>query len=99
MNKDLDKILKGLEKNYNVQKASKITEAEYIKTDVFPLDYVLGRGIYIGEGGHRIEFFGAESSGKSTFSLCVVKKYQELGKTCVFMDAENSYEEFPFYSL
>ncbi len=92
-NKELDKILKGLEKNYNVQKASKIAEAEYIKTDIFPLDYVLGKGIYVGDGGHRIEFFGAESSGKSTFALQVVKKYQELDKTCVYIDTEMSYDK------
>lgn len=91
-NKKLDRLLTSLEKNYNVQKASEIKREEPIRTGVFPLDYVLSGGIYQGEGGHRIEFFGAESSGKTTFALHIIKKYQELGKTCVFLDAENSYD-------
>ena len=93
MNKKLDKLLKELEKNYNAKKATKITEDEIIRTGVYPLDYVLSGGIHQCEGGHRIEFMGAESSGKTTFALYIIKKYQELGKTCVFIDAENSYDK------
>jgi len=93
MNKKLDKLLKELEKNYNAKKANKIVEDEIIRTGIYALDYVLSGGIHQCEGGHRIEFLGAESSGKTTFALHIIKKYQELGKTCVFIDAENSYDK------
>ncbi len=93
MNKKLDKLLKELEKKYNAKKATQIVEDEIIRTGIYALDYVLSGGIHQCEGGHRIEFLGAESSGKTTFALHVIKKYQELGKTCVFIDAENSYDK------
>jgi len=90
-NEKLNKLLNQLEKDYAIQKASDIKDTEVIYSGVFALDYVLG-GIKIGNGGHFIEFFGAESSGKSTFALHVIKSFQEQGKTCVWIDAENSYD-------
>lgn len=89
----LDKILQSLEKNYNAKKAKDIKKDEIISTGIFPLDYVLSGGIHLGEGGHRIEFFGAESSAKTTFALHVIKQFQKKDKICVFMDAENSYDK------
>ena len=91
-NANLNKLLRELEKNYNIKKASEVEPEQILRTGIYPLDYVLSGGIHICEGGHRIEFFGAESSGKTTFALHIIKKYQEEGKTCVFMDAENSYD-------
>lgn len=94
MSKDKIKdLLNDLEKNYNVKKANDIEKDEVVSTGVFPLDYVLSGGIHVCEGGHRIEFFGAESSCKTTFALHIIKKFQQEGKTCVFMDAENSYDK------
>jgi len=94
MSKDkLKKLLNQLEKNYNVKQASKTEQDEIIRTGIYPLDYVLSGGIRQNNGGHRIEFFGAESSGKSTFALHIIKKYQELGKTCIYIDAEHSYDK------
>jgi recombination protein RecA len=86
-------LLNELEKNYNVKKAGDIEKDEVISTGLFSLDYVLSGGIHICEGGHRIEFFGAESSCKSTFALHIIKKFQQEGKTCVYIDAENSYDK------
>lgn len=91
-NKKLDKLLTQLEKDYNVQKASSVRAEAIRRTGVYSLDYVLDGGIRVAGGGHRIEFFGAESSGKTTFALHVIKKYQEEGKTCVFIDGEESYD-------
>ena len=92
-NKDkLNRLLKELQKNYKVKRASEIVDDEKIRTGIYALDYVLSGGISQCEGGHRLEFFGAESSGKTTFALYVIKKYQELGKTCIFIDGENSYD-------
>ena len=88
--KNLDRILKELEKNYSAKKASNIEPTEVISTGIFALDYVLGEGIKAGEGGHLIEFFGGESSGKSTFALHTVKEFQKKGKICAWIDAENS---------
>jgi recombination protein RecA len=93
MSENLDKILRELEKNYNVKKAKDIEKDEVLSTGVFPLDYVLSGGIHLCEGGHRIEFFGAESTAKTTFALHVVRRFQEEGKICVYMDAENSYDK------
>jgi len=92
-NKKLDKLLNELNKNFKVKRASEVVNEEKLRTGIYALDYVLDGGISQCEGGHRIEFFGAESSGKSTFALHVIKKYQELGKTCIYIDAENSYDQ------
>jgi len=92
-NKELSKLLNELEKNYNVQKGTDIDKMEIISTGIFALDFVLGNGgIPICQGGSTIEFFGAESSGKSTFSLHVIKQFQKQGKLCAYIDAENSYD-------
>lgn len=92
-NEKLDKILKELEKNYNVKKAKDVIEENAISTGLFPLDYVLSGGIHICEGGHRLEFFGAESSCKTTFALYIIKQFQSEGKICAFLDVENSYDK------
>jgi len=92
-NKDISNLIKELQKsNYNVKRGSEIEKDDIIRTDIFALDYVLGGGIPVGEGGWRAEFFGPESSCKTTFALLIIAKYQKLGKTCVFIDAENSYD-------
>ena len=92
MSKNIDKLIKEF-KDYNIKKASELQEDPKITTNIFPLDYVLGGGIAQCAGGHRIEFFGAESTAKTTFALHTIKKYQELDKTCVFIDLENSYDK------
>jgi len=88
MNKDLDKKLKDLEKNFGLKRASTQKEVETIRTGIYALDYVID-GIKLCEGGHKLEFYGNESSGKTTFALKVVKKFQELGKTCVWVVSES----------
>jgi len=86
-------LIKELQKQgYNVKKASEVIEEPKIRSGIFPLDYLLSGGISQCEGGHRIEFWGGESTGKTTFCLHIIKQYQKLGKTCVFVDAENSYD-------
>jgi len=91
-NNKLDKILGQLEKKYAVKKASDIEKTELIRTGIYPLDYVLSGGFRVCDGGHCVEFFGGESSGKSTFALYTVKKFQEEGKVCAIVDAENSFD-------
>lgn len=88
----LEQILSQLEGDYSVKKAKDLTPEGKMKTGVFALDYILSGGITNCLGGHRLEFFGAESSCKTTFVLHIVKKFQEEDKTCVFIDGENSYD-------
>ena len=77
---------------YDLRMASDIKSGSKLKTGIFALDYVLDGGIYQGEGGHRIELYGRENSGKTTFTLALIKKYQEEGKKCVFINGEGSYD-------
>lgn len=87
MNKieDLKKTLS--KEGYNVKTSKELKSNEKILTDNFILDYIIDGGI---GKKHRIEFWGKESSGKSLFALLTVKKYQELGKVCVWIDVEHS---------
>jgi len=91
---NLKQLQKELErKGYNIKFASEIKEEQKIRTGVFALDYVLGGGISLCEGGHRIELYGAESTAKTTLALQVAKKYQELNKLSVFINAEKDYDK------
>jgi len=93
MNK-IEQIKKELIKaGFDMKRASEIKEDPKVRTGLFALDYVLGGGIAQCEGGHRIEFWGGESTGKTTFALHIVKKYQELTKVCAFINAEKSYDK------
>ena len=91
--KKIEQLVKELSKEGHIVKLAKdLRKTEKIRTGVFALDYVLDGGISQCEGGHRLEFWGAESSGKTTFALLTIKKYQELEKICVFIDVERSYD-------
>lgn len=88
-NKDLDKKLSDLEKNFGLVRGSSNDKVyEIIRTGVYALDFVLDR-IKIIEGGHLIEFYGKESSGKTSFALKTVAKYQSLNKICVWIVSES----------
>lgn len=82
-----------IKEGYNIQKGNEIENNSKLRTGIFALDYVLDGGISLVEGGHRIEFYGAESSGKTTFALYLIKCYQDAGKTCLFVDGERSYDK------
>lgn len=86
--------LDALEKEFGLKKASSLKSVETIRTGIYALDYVLSNGIKLCEGGHKIEFSGRESSGKTSFALYIVKKYQELGKTCVWLVSESFHENW-----
>jgi len=91
-NEKIDKLLTKYEKKYSTQKASDIVVEPKIRTGVYALDYVLDGGISQYSGGHIMEFYGGESSGKTTFCLHVMKQYQKLNKTCAYISAESSYD-------
>jgi len=79
-------------KGYNIKMASEVIDLPKQRTGIFAIDEILSGGISQCEGGHRIEFWGGESSGKTTFCLHIIKEYQKAGKSCVFVDAEDNYD-------
>lgn len=92
VNKDFQHYIKELEKTYNVKRASDIKIEPKIRTGIYALDYVLDGGIAQCEGGHKIEFCGKESSGKTLMALKIISKFQSLNKNCIYLNVENSYD-------
>ena len=76
---------------FNLRLASEMKVEPKIRMGIFAFDYVTS-GIFQGEGGHRLEFFGPENSGKTTFAYFMIKKFQSLSKKCVFINGEQSYD-------
>jgi len=92
--KDLNDKLSQLEKNFGLKRASSQKNVEFIRTGIYSLDYVLDGGLQLVEGGHKIEFYGKESSGKTTFAQKVVAKYQKLDKVCVWVVSESFHKDW-----
>lgn len=91
---DLDEILNKLVKKYGPSLATsandiKAVEYERASTGSFALDLELGGGLPF---GRIVEFFGKESSGKSTMALKVVASVQKMGKRAVWIDVEHSFD-------
>ena len=60
-----------------------------IPLSLLSLNAALGGGV---PTGRIIEVFGQESSGKTTLSLSIIAKFQTLGKSCVFVDTEHTFD-------
>jgi len=84
-----------LTKKYGDGVVIKSTDApakiESIKTDCYAIDQLLGCGGL--PRGRIIEVFGQESSGKSSVCLYFASRVQKQGGTCVYIDAENAYDQ------
>lgn len=93
MSKDLDKRLSEIEKQFGLKPASTIKKVDTIRTGVYGLDYVIDE-IKLVEGGHKLEFYGKESSCKTTFALKVVAKYQRLDKIVVWVVSESFHKDW-----
>lgn len=93
-NPELDNQLKELERKYGMKKASEIIIEPKIRTGLYAFDYVLSGGIAQCEGGYRLELSGREGSGKTTFAMRVVAKFQELDKSTMWINAENNYDKY-----
>jgi recombination protein RecA len=89
-NTEFNRTMKELERKYSMKPASEIVIEPKIRTGVYAFDYVLSGGIAQCEGGCKIELYGRESSGKTTLAMKVVAKFQELGKSCIWINAENN---------
>ena len=90
MKAEIKKLLQELQKKeLPIKIAKDVLTENKTKTGVFALDWVIDRGL---GNKHRIEFWGKESSGKTTFALKLIKRYQELDKITILMDAEHSFD-------
>ncbi len=91
--KNLDQVLKDIEKQFGKGAVMKLGDNEQREIDVTPsgslaLDVALGIGGY--PQGRIVEIFGPESSGKTTFALHAIAEAQKSGGTVAFIDAEHS---------
>jgi recombination protein RecA len=86
-----DLQMKELERKYSMKPASDIVIEPKIRIDdVYAFNYVSDGGVCQAEGGHKIELYGPESSGKTTMAMRIVAKFQKLGKSTIWINAENS---------
>ena len=89
----LDRAIAQIEKQYGDGSIMKMDESQHRKIDGIPtgalsLDIALG-----GSGiprGRVVEFYGPESSGKTTLALHVVANAQKTGGVAAFIDAEHA---------
>ncbi|MBN1818084.1 MAG: recombinase RecA [Sedimentisphaerales bacterium] len=92
-NTALDRAIAQIEKQYGAgsimkMDESKIAAIEGISTGALSLDIALGgRGV---PRGRVCEFFGPESSGKTTLALHVIANAQKKGGVAAFIDAEHA---------
>jgi len=96
----VDVIKKSIEKKYgDVLKmmGEKPLIIDTISTRSLGLDSALGRG-GIALGRHY-EFYGENSSGKTTLAMSVIAEAQSRGMTALFVDAEHSADRELFKSM
>ena len=89
----LDRVISQIEKQYGQGAIMQMDESLYAKiegisTGSLSLDIALGgRGI---PRGRISEFYGPESSGKTTLALHVIASAQKAGGVAAFIDAEHA---------
>lgn len=89
---DLSKEIAAIEKQYGKGCIIKLTSdniqsVERIPTGIPSIDEIIGGGL---ARGRISEFFGSESSGKSTLAIHCIVEAQKLGHNCVYIDAEHA---------
>ncbi|HBG27099.1 MAG TPA: recombinase RecA [Phycisphaerales bacterium] len=92
-NSSLERAIAQIEKQYGSGSIMQMDESRYAKIEGIPtgsmsLDIALG-GCGIPRG-RIIEFFGPESSGKTTLALHVIAGAQKMGGVAAFIDAEHA---------
>ena len=89
----LERTIAQIEKQYGKGSIMQMDEHLYAKIDGIPTGSL---SLDIALGGHGIprgrvaEFFGPESSGKTTLALHVIANAQRLGGVAAFIDAEHA---------
>ena len=89
----LDRAISQIEKQYGTGSIMKMDDAQHkkiegISTGALSLDIALG-----GSGiprGRVVEFYGPESSGKTTLALHAIANAQKAGGVAAFIDAEHA---------
>ncbi|MEJ5260070.1 MAG: recombinase RecA [Anaerohalosphaeraceae bacterium] len=89
----LDRAIAQIEKQYGAGSIMKMDDGsprriEGISTGALSLDLALGGGGI--PRGRVIEFFGPESSGKTTLALHAIANAQKAGGVAAFIDAEHA---------
>lgn len=97
--KELDEVLKQIQKNFGKGAVMRLGERPPVDVDVIPsgsllLDEALGVGGY--PKGRIIEIYGPESSGKTTLALHAIAECQKQGGRAAFIDAEHAID--PVYA-
>ena len=97
--KELDEVLKQIQKTFGKGAVMKLGERPAVDVDVIPsgsllLDEALGIGGY--PKGRIIEIYGPESSGKTTLALSAIAECQKQGGRAAFIDAEHAID--PVYA-
>ena len=97
--KELDEVLKQIQKNFGKGAIMKVGDRPTVDVDVIPsgsllLDEALGVGGY--PKGRIIEIYGPESSGKTTLALHAIAECQKQGGRAAFIDAEHAID--PVYA-
>ncbi len=97
--KELDEVLKQIQKNFGKGAIMKLGDRPTVDVDVIPsgsllLDEALGVGGY--PKGRIIEIYGPESSGKTTLALHAIAECQKQGGRAAFIDAEHAID--PIYA-
>jgi len=92
-NEALDRAIAQIEKQYGTGSIMKMDESQHKKIEGIPtgalsLDIALG-GFGIPRG-RVVEFYGPESSGKTTLALHAIASAQRLGGVAAFIDAEHA---------
>lgn len=85
------KINKDFGEGTIIQLGQKPKHTETISTGILGLDIALGIGGL--PKGRIVEIYGPEASGKTTIALHVIAEAQKKGGKCLFVDAEQSFNE------
>ncbi len=69
---------------------NEIFRPERLPTGIDSLDIITGGGF---PQGRIVELYGNESTGKTLIALKTIAVNQKLGKVCVFVDAEKTFDK------
>jgi recombination protein RecA len=93
INPKLKKVVNDLSKQFGhsfIHMASEEEEREKIPTGIESIDKMLGGGIPCGQFS---VLWGNRSSAKSTLALLTIAQAQKAGKTCIYIDLEESFDK------
>lgn len=90
----LQRIMAEVNRKYGANTLSSMESMATVTGERFPIgvdafDHALGGGF---PGGRIVELYGLQSSGKSLICLLTIAQAQKKGKTCVYIDAENTFD-------